>query len=266
LGAGCVIAPIAILLAAAAAQEIEVKPVAQSVIEERLHAFSTDNIKREAALKQLFEAAGCAGDALTEHPVPHVRAPNVVCTHPGASAATIAVGAHFDMVDVGTGVVDNWSGASLLPSLFQALGVSRHAFWFVGFTGEEKGLLGSKQLVREIDRSKIVAMVNMDTLGLGETKVWTSHADPTLVRWLGATANMMKIPVETVNVDKVGSSDSEPFRERKIPAITIHSLTQPTLRILHSPNDTIKQIDFDAYYRTYQLVLGYLRVLDLKLD
>jgi hypothetical protein len=76
----------------------------------------------------------------------------------------------------------------------------------------------------------------------------------------------MKLPVATVNVDKVGSSDSETFRERKIPAITIHSLTQATLRILHSPQDTVKQIDFDAYYRTYRLMVGYLLVLDQNLQ
>ncbi len=254
------------LSTALAAQDFQLNPVPQTLIEERLRAFSNNNVKREETLKKLFEDAGCAGDALSEHPVKHVRAPNLVCDHPGSSPSTIVVGAHFDMVDVGSGVVDNWSGASLLPSLFQALGTSKHTFLFVGFTGEEIGLLGSKALIEEIDRTKVKAMINMDTLGLGDTKVWTSHADVTLVKWLSATANGLKLPVATVNVDKIGSADSETFRERKIPAITIHSLTQPTLRILHSPLDTIKEIDLDAYYRTYRLVLGYLMVLDKNLE
>jgi hypothetical protein len=254
------------LAAAAAAQDFQINPVPQTLIEDRLRSFSNNNIKREETLKKLFEDAGCADDALSEHPVKHVRAPNVVCNHPGSLPSTIVVGAHFDMVDVGFGVVDNWSGASLLPSLFQALGASKHTFLFAGFTGEEIGLLGSKALIEEIDRSKIRAMINMDTLGLSDTKVWTSHADVTLVKWLSATATGMKLPVSTVNVEKVGSADSETFREKKIPAITIHSLTQPTLRILHSPLDTIKEIDMDAYYRTYRLVLGYLQVLDQNLE
>ena len=251
---------------AAAAQDFHPNPVPQTLVEERLRSFTGDNIKREETLKKLFEDAGCTGDALSEHPVKQVRAPNLVCNHPGSSSSTIVVGAHFDMVDVGFGVVDNWSGASLLPSLFQALGASKHTFLFVGFTGEEKGLLGSKALIKEIELANIRAMVNMDTLGLGDTKVWTSRADAALVKWLGATADGMKLPVATVNVDKVGSSDSETFRERKIPAITIHSLTQATLRILHSPQDTVKQIDFDAYYRTYRLMVGYLLVLDQNLQ
>ena len=33
----------------------------------------------------------------------------------------IVLTSHNDKVDVGDGVVDNWSGASLLPSLFQSL-------------------------------------------------------------------------------------------------------------------------------------------------
>ncbi len=253
-------------ITAATAQDFQLNPVPQTLIEERLRAFSNNNIKREETLKKLFEDAGCTGDALSEHPVKHVRAPNLVCNHPGSSPSTIVVGAHFDMVDVGFGVVDNWSGASLLPSLFQVLGASKHTFVFAGFTGEEIGLLGSRALIEEIDRTRIKAMINMDTLGLSDTKVWTSHADVTLVKWLSATASGMKLPVATVNVEKVGSADSETFRERKIPAITIHSLMQPTLRILHSPLDTIKEIDLDAYYRTYRLILGYLLVLDQNLE
>jgi Iap family predicted aminopeptidase len=244
--------------------------LSREIVENRLRSSNTHNARREEILKKLFEEAGCEGQSLTEHPVEHVKTPNLVCVHAGKSPSTIVVGAHYDMVEMGEGVVDNWSGASLLPSLLQGLGPAKHTFWFVSFTGEERGLLGSKALVREIERNgakeQIRAMVNLDTLGLTDSEVWASRADPELVRWLGVTAASMKLPVSKVNVEEVGSSDSEPFREKKIPAITIHSLTQQTLRVLHSPRDTIKQIDMDAYYRTYQLVLGYLTVLDMKLD
>ena len=122
--------------------------------------------------------------------VERVKEPDVVCTRPGESDAAIAVGAHFDMVDVGSGVVDNWSGASLLPSLYQGLAVTprKHTFIFIAFTGEEKGLLGSKEYVRQLghDKSRIKAMINMDTLGLTDTEVWVSRADPKLVNLMAA--------------------------------------------------------------------------------
>jgi hypothetical protein len=257
---------LAIALRIAAGQTLASHPLDQDVIEQRLRSSSSSNSKREETIKQLFEEAGCTGDALEERKVDHVRWPNVVCTHPGSSPEMIVVGAHFDMVDVGEGVVDNWSGASLLSSLVQAIGPTKHTFVFVAFTGEERGELGSKAYVKDIDRTQVKAMVNMDTLGLDDTKVWLSRADPLLAKWLAATASSMKVPVAAVNVEQVGSTDSEQFRAKKIPAITVHSITQGTWHILHSPLDTIKQINMDAYYRTYRLVLGYLQVLDVKLD
>ena len=68
-----------------------------------------------------------------------------------------------------------------------------------------------------------------------------------------------------MNVDNVGTTDSEPFRQQKIPAITVHSVTQETLKILHSKADTIEAVHLDEYYRTYRLLAAYLAVLDQKL-
>jgi Iap family predicted aminopeptidase len=112
----------------------------------------------------------------------------------------------------------------------------------------------------------VVAMVNMDSLGLAETEVWASRADPKLVSLIIGTAEVLKLPVSGMNVVRVGSTDSESFREKKIPAITIHSLTSATLPILHSAKDRIEAIHKDEYYRTYRLVLGYLAVLDVRFD
>lgn len=245
------------------AQPIQFQPVPEDVIRQRLESFSTKNSERERTIRRLFVEAGCPEDSLSEIPVEHVHETDVACTKPGESDAEIVVGAHFDMVEVGTGVVDNWSGASLLPSLYQGLAVAprKHTFVFVSFAGEEKGLLGSRAYVKQLgkDKARIKAMI-----GLADTEVWVSRADPKLVNLMSAVAGYLKLPVSAMNVERVGSTDSEPFREAHIPAMTIHSLTQSTLRILHSPNDQMRQIDFEAYYRTYQLVLGYLAILDRK--
>ena len=230
----------------------------------------TKNDSREPALRQIFENAGCAGEKLAEQAVRGLKAPNLICSLPAATESTIVVGAHFDLVEAGNGVVDNWSGASLLPSLYEGIaGVPRrHTFRFVSFSGEEKGVLGSKAYVHQLSKTheRVIAMVNMDTLGLAETEVWVSHADPKLVQLMDLAAATIKLPVSGVNAERVGSTDSESFREKKIPAITIHSLTQQTLSILHSAKDRIEAVHKDAYYRTYLLVLVYLVLLDQNLD
>jgi hypothetical protein len=255
---------------AAIAQDIQFSAVSQDIIEKRLGAYATKNDKREPAIRQIFEDAGCAGEKLTEQPVKGLKAPNVICTLPAATEIVIVVGAHFDFVEAGNGVVDNWSGASLLPSLYQGLASvpRRHTFRFVAFSGEEQGEVGSQAYVRELGKThdQVSAMVNMDTLGLGETEVWASRADPKLLRLMELTATAANLPVSGMNVDQVGSTDSEVFRDKKIPAITIHSLTAATLPILHNAKDKIEAIHKDEYYRTYRLVLAYLAVLDQRLD
>jgi hypothetical protein len=156
--------------------EIQYKTLGSDQIERRLGDFKNSNSAREKELHHLFEEAGCNGERLMEQAVKHSHDPNVICTLPGQSEAQIIVGGHFDFVDKGKGVVDNWSGSSLLPSLYESLNGTprRHSFVFVGFTDEEKGLVGSSFYVHQLskdDLSRISAMVNMDSLGTTPTKV-----------------------------------------------------------------------------------------------
>jgi putative aminopeptidase FrvX len=264
------LASIASLAAAVQAQQVSYHPLEQHTIEERLKAAAKKNPAREEKLRALFEEAGCKGEELSEPAVKGSSLPNVVCRLAGEADSIIVVGAHFDKVAAGEGVVDNWSGASLLPSLFESLkGQPRHhTFLFIGFTDEEKGLVGSeayaKRLTRE-ERSKIRAMVNLDSLGLSPTKVWLSHADKNLAEALNQVAYTMKLPLAYVNVEQVGSADSEPFAKRKIPSLTIHSVTQETFPILHTDRDGLSAIHLDDYYSTYKLVAVYLAYLDQTL-
>ena len=266
-------APLAVLPAIASLplpETLHYVTVREKVVEARLKDFAGDNKQRETTLKRLFQEAGCDGDHLSEQPVKGAKQqPNVICVLPGKSQRTIIVGAHFDRVSEGDGVVDNWSGASLLPSLYESVkGTDReHTYIFVGFTAEEEGEVGSRFYVRQMSKEAIAAtdaMVNMDTLGLGPTLVWQSHSDKLLIGALNYLAKRLELPLDAVNVEQVGSSDSEQFAERKIPRITVHSLTQKTWdqHILHTNKDKLAQIKFDAYYQTYRLMAGYVVFLD----
>ena len=241
----------------------------RKVVEARLKTTKMRNNERQSELRTLFQDVGCS-ERLSEQEVKGSKLGNLVCVLPGLSDEIIVVGAHFDQVDAGKGIVDNWSGAALLPSLYESLkGEPRkHTFIFIGFTDEEKGLVGSRYYAGHLSKeavSKIEAMVNMDTLGLSTTKVWVSHADKNLVTAVGLVAHGMSLPIQGVNVEKIGSTDSESFAARKIPSITIHSLTQETLPILHSQKDDINAIKIDDYYDTYRLIAAYLAYLDKTL-
>jgi hypothetical protein len=263
-------ATVTVIPAVLFAAGLSFQAVKKEVVEQRLASFSRDNTQREVILKKMFTELGCA-DQLTEEQVERIKQPDLICVLPGRTNQIIVVGAHFDHVLLGDGVVDNWSGASLLPSLYQGLRTEprRHTFIFIAFTGEEKGELGSQAYVRRMSKDEVArteAMVNMDTLGLGPTEMWLSNADPHLAAALRAVANSLSLPLGVVNVDKVGSTDSEEFARRKIPCITIHSVTQQTWPILHSPQDNMKAVHLDDYYDSYRLIEGYLVYLDELLN
>ena len=174
-------------------------------------------------------------------------------------------------MSAGNGVVDDWSGASLLPTLYQSLSKTsrRHTFLFIGFSNEEKGLAGSRYYVSRLSREQkaaIRAMVNLECLGLNDAEVWADHANPSLLRGLFQTAQALHYPLPIVNVEKVGTDDAESFREGHLPTVTIHSLTQNTVRILHSPRDRMSAIDMGYYYENYRLVDAFLSYLDRTLN
>jgi Iap family predicted aminopeptidase len=241
--------------------------VGEQTIQQRLDLYKGDDSAREAALLKLFTEAGCQTANLTEQPVPHRKQPNIICVLPGSTPAVIVVGAHFDHVSQGVGIVDNGSGASLLPSLFQSLvGSPRtHTFVFVAFTGEEEGLRGSAFYVKQLPKdqlSKIQAMINLDTLGLGPTEVWVSQSDPLLVNRLVALARFLKVPITGMNVNGFGESDEESFIREKVCTITVHSVTPQTAHTLHSRDDNPAAIHFHDYYDTYRLLAPYLAAMD----
>ncbi len=243
----------------------------RAFVEKRLKSFASDNQIREDIIREWFAQSGCVKANLSEQPVRFGLPPNVICVLPGETQEIILVGAHTDKaIRVGDGVVDNWSGASLLPSLLFSLnGMKRHhTLVFVGFAGEEKGMVGSEYYVDHLTpegRSRIEAMVNIDSLGLTPTKVWVTHADKPLLDALASVAVSSKLPVSEVNVDNIGTTDSESFARYHIPRITLHSVTQETLSILHSPSDKMAAINMNDYYDSYRLIAEYLAYLDDEL-
>ena len=246
---------------------IQLKQLPSEFLLQRLAMADRSNRERHDRLQRLFAEDGCASSDMN---VPHEE-PNVVCVLPGETDAVILVGAHFDKVAQGMGVVDNWSGAALLPSLYQSMKVVRrkHTIIFLGFSGEEEGLIGSKFYVRHTSKeqiTKIHAMLAIDTLGLSPTKVWSDRADKNLLSYLVAVSQGLNLPVSTMNVDQVGDTDSTPFREAKVPTITFHSITQDTFAILHTERDSMGAVDQKAYVDSCHLIAAYVAYLDEALD
>jgi hypothetical protein len=182
--------------------------------------------------------------SLSEQPVPGKNPPNVVCMLPGLARRP------------------SWSGATT-----QSLARSsrKHTFVFGGFAGEERGLKGPEAYVDRLPKDQLAnieAMIDVDTLGLGPTKVWVNHSDPMLVSGLLVIAQHFKIPVGEMNVNGFGLSDEESFIEKKICTMTVHSVRTETAHILHTRDGNPAAIRWTDYYDSYQFLADYLAAFD----
>jgi hypothetical protein len=248
---------------------VETDRLHPALIRQRLETVTAKYSDRRATLESLFREAGCDGESLATQKVPHSAEPNIICTLSGTEpeAGSIVVGGHYDKVAEGMGAVDDWSGAVLLPSLYQSLKSRprRHQYVFIAFAAEEVGLVGSTEYVYKLhkpERAAIRAMINLECLGLSPPKVWSHRADKRLLGAYAGVSRALGIDVAGLNVDNVGDDDSHPFLTAKIPVLTIHSLTQETFSLLHSKRDQLAAINPDDYYAAYTLVSTYLGYLD----
>jgi len=257
----------ALLAGSCFAEKLEVDLAGEAVVKDRLESGAVGPRHRQAAIRSLFSDVGCS---VEEQRIDRSSA-NVICILPGQTNSTVVVGGHYDFAEYGQGMVDDWSGASLLPSLYQALKSRprKHTYVFVAFTGEEQGLVGSSKYVKNLtseQKALIHAFINLECLGVTPVKVWASRASPVLLARLSEVARAIDVTFQGVNVDQVGDDDTHPFLSAHIPVITIHSLTQETWGILHSDRDRKEAIHFDDYYTAYRLTAYYLAYLDVKTE
>jgi Tol biopolymer transport system component len=104
-------------------------------------------------------------------PRPGVRTANIIATLRGAANPRLiyVVSSHFDSVEPGPGADDNTSGTSALLEAARVLARRPQAatIKFAWFTGEEGGLLGSREFVRRAVATgdSIVGALNNDMIG-----------------------------------------------------------------------------------------------------
>lgn len=104
-------------------------------------------------------------------PRPGVRTANIIARLPGTVNPELlyVVSSHFDSVEDGPGADDNSSGSSALLEAARVLANRPQAatIVFALFTGEEAGLLGSREFVRRAVAAgdKLVGALNNDMIG-----------------------------------------------------------------------------------------------------
>lgn len=168
---------------------------------------------------------------------------NVVLDMPGEVDEYIVFTAHYDSTPLSQGAYDNMSGSIGLLGIAEHFAKNPHRYGlrFVWCGCEERGLLGSKAYctAHEEELSKIILNINLDMIGCIMGKfIACATAEEKLVNYIEYFAAEMGHEVK-VSQD-VYSSDSTPFADRGIPAISFARTSPNNTATIHNSYDTMK--------------------------
>ena len=198
---------------------------------------------------------------------------NVLAWLPGQSDEYVIIGAHYDHLGRGNfdslapsqigqihpGADDNASGTAGVLELARMLaplrGQLKRSILFMNFAGEELGLLGSAEWVKEPTRplAKAVAMLNMDMIGrIKDEKVYIGGVG-TGSTFKGILEQAQKDEPFKIEYSAGGyaSSDHTSFVAKKIPVLFFFSGLHSDY---HKPSDTWDKINSTSAAHLLDLV------------
>ena len=185
---------------------------------------------------------------------------NVILDLPGECDEYIVLTAHYDSTSLSQGAYDNMSGSVGLLGLVEKFINTKHRYGlrFIWCGSEERGLLGSKAYTaaHEEELSKVVLNVNLDMIGCIMGKfIACCTSEEKLVHYLQYFGSVEGFGIK-VNQD-VYSSDSTPFADKGVPALSFARIAPNNTATIHNSYDTMrvmkmehmqKDIDFIAKF------------------
>lgn len=177
----------------------------------------------------------------------------------------LVVGAHYDSAYQTPGAADNAAGVEAMMRVAEKFADDPpdQTVVFVAFGAEEWWLLGSRQYVRrrkqESTLDAIQAMVNIDTLGRGDTiHVWAGDGDIKTVAG-HAVEHVVDTEMPRNYQQVISGSDHWPFYQEDIPVAML--ITWP-YEDYHLPSDTVEKVDRDQIVEASQITTELIDTLD----
>ena len=167
---------------------------------------------------------------------------NVIAELPGRTDEWIALTAHYDSTPLSHGAYDNMSGCIGLVGILEAArerAPLRYGLRFIFCGSEECGLLGSKAwtAAHEAELAKTALCVNLDMIGTFMGRfIACVTAEEKLVHYIEYLCALRGWGVAARQ--DVYSSDSTPFADHGVPAVSFARLTPPSQSSIHNRYDT----------------------------
>lgn len=167
---------------------------------------------------------------------------DVILDMPGEIEEYIVFTAHYDSTSLSQGAYDNMSGSVGLLGIAEHFAKKPHRYGlrFVWCGSEERGLLGSKAYcaAHEAELEKIVLNINLDMIGCIMGKfIGCATAEEKAVHYIEYFGAEMGMGIKTSQ--DVYSSDSTPFADKGIPAISFARMAPNNTATIHNSYDTM---------------------------
>ncbi len=165
---------------------------------------------------------------------------NVILDIPGETDQYIAFTAHYDSTSLSQGSYDNMSGSIGLLGIAEHFAKTSHRFGlrFIWCGSEERGLLGSKAYCADEEALKnCVLNINLDMIGCIMGKfISCVTAEEKLCHYIEYLGSELGFGIK-VSQD-VYSSDSTPFADKGVPAVSFARIAPHNTATIHNRYDT----------------------------
>ena len=187
---------------------------------------------------------------------------NVVAELPGERDEWITLSAHYDSTALSHGSYDNMSGCAGLLGVLETLRDKKRNYGlrFVFCGSEERGLLGSKAYVKahEEELSQIALNINLDMIGTIMGKfIARVSAEEKLAHYLSYMGAELGFPL-TAGVG-VYSSDSTPFADKGVPALSLARIAGTNVAPIHCRYDRPEVLSMEQLQKDIAFIAEFTR-------
>lgn len=187
---------------------------------------------------------------------------NVVATISGTTYPDeiVAFTAHYDSVSYSKGAYDNATGSAGIFEILKYYQANKpqRTLKFIWCGSEEMGLLGSKAYVKahEEEIKKYKLCINIDMIGVTiGYDIACITGQMSLVHYLKYISKEVGFPI--LIKQGVYSSDSTPFADASVPAISFARISPQGGATIHSRLDIIDHLTEENYHQTCNFIIDF---------